>query len=73
MIAWLLRSAQALAGHASRSGAFNVSQSTISRLADKALPPALPAKSVLDAETERAARAFMRRLEGKYPLIEGAR
>jgi predicted nucleotidyltransferase len=26
---------------------------------------------VLDAETERAARAFMRRLEGRYPVREG--
>ena len=25
----------------------------------------------LDAETERAARAFMRRLEGDYPAVEG--
>ncbi len=48
---------------------FNVSQSTISRLAEKAAP--LPARPALDAETERAARAFMQRLEGKYPAIEG--
>jgi len=25
----------------------------------------------LDAKTERAARAFLRRLEGRYPVIEG--
>ena len=50
---------------------FNISQSTISRLADKAAPPALSVRPALDAETERAARAFMQRLEGKYPAIEG--
>lgn len=32
---------------------------------------ALPAKPVLDTVTEHAARAFMRRLEGKYPAIAG--
>ena len=47
---------------------FNVSQSTISRLADKrAIAPAPPA---LDAETERAARAFIRHLAGRYPVRE---
>src|SRR5208337_4371901 len=50
---------------------FNISQSTISRLADKAAPPALSVRPALDAETERAARAFMQRLESKYPTIEG--
>lgn len=54
---------------------FNVSQSTISRLADKAapLPPTAPtvAAPAMDADTERAARAFMRRLAGKYPVAEG--
>src|SRR5271157_2158790 len=50
---------------------FNLSQSTISRLAEKAAPPALSVRPALDAETERAARAFMQRLEGKYPTIEG--
>jgi predicted nucleotidyltransferase len=49
---------------------FNVSQSTISRLAEKA-SPSLPPKPALDAETERAARSFMKRLEGKYPTREG--
>jgi len=52
---------------------FNLSQSTISRLAEKAAP--LPVSSAtqpaLDAKTERAARVFMQRLEGKYPAIEG--
>ena len=50
---------------------FNLSQSTISRLAEKAGPPALSVRPALDAEMERAARAFMQRLEGKYPAIEG--
>jgi DNA invertase Pin-like site-specific DNA recombinase len=54
---------------------FNLSQSTISRLADKAAPmllPVVPApRPTLDADTERAARVFMQRLDGKYPLIEG--
>jgi DNA invertase Pin-like site-specific DNA recombinase/predicted nucleotidyltransferase len=51
---------------------FGVSQSTVSRLA-AAAPAALPAvaKPSMDAATERAARAFMRRLEGKYPVVEG--
>ena len=48
---------------------FNVSQSTISRLAEEAAPQ--PARPALDTETEGAARAFMQRLEGKYPAIEG--
>src|SRR5258707_15315877 len=30
-----------------------------------------PIKPVLDAETEHAARAFMQRLEGRYPVREG--
>jgi hypothetical protein len=49
---------------------FNVSQSTISRLAAKPPSPAVPVKPPIDADTERAARAFMQRLEGKYPVIE---
>jgi DNA invertase Pin-like site-specific DNA recombinase/predicted nucleotidyltransferase len=49
---------------------FNVSQSTISRLADKATALPIPAKPRIDADTERAARAFLKRLEGKYPVIE---
>jgi resolvase-like protein/nucleotidyltransferase-like protein len=49
---------------------FNLSQSTISRPAEKAAPSSLPAHPVLDAETERAARAFLKRLEGKYSVIE---
>jgi DNA invertase Pin-like site-specific DNA recombinase len=50
---------------------FNVSQSTISRLADKAPSPVVPVQPLIDADTERAARVFMQRLEGKYPVIEG--
>jgi len=52
---------------------FNVSKSTISRLADKAASATLPlsARPTLDAETERAARVFMQRLQGKYSTIEG--
>jgi DNA invertase Pin-like site-specific DNA recombinase/predicted nucleotidyltransferase len=51
---------------------FNVSQSTISRLADKATAslPA-PATPAMDAETALAARTFMQRLEGKYSVVEG--
>jgi len=48
---------------------FNVSQSTISRLADKTVPS--QTKPGLDVETGRAAHAFMRRLEGRYPVREG--
>jgi DNA invertase Pin-like site-specific DNA recombinase len=50
---------------------FNLSQSTISRLAEKAETLPLPARPALDAETERAARVFMQRLEGKFSAIEG--
>jgi DNA invertase Pin-like site-specific DNA recombinase/predicted nucleotidyltransferase len=49
---------------------FNVSQSTISRLADKAPLLPAPVTPVMDAETERAARTFIQRLEGKYSVIE---
>ena len=51
---------------------FNVSQSTISRLAEKAAPLPVPAPGarMIDAETERAARAFMQRIEGRFPAIE---
>jgi len=48
---------------------FNISQSTISRLADEAVSS--PTKPALDAETEHAVRAFMQRLEGRYPVREG--
>lgn len=49
---------------------FNVSQSTISRLAEKAVAP-IGKPLAIDAETERAVRAFMRRLESEVPVIEG--
>jgi DNA invertase Pin-like site-specific DNA recombinase/predicted nucleotidyltransferase len=49
---------------------FNVSKSTISRLAEKAAPPLPLVRPALDSETERATRAFMQRLEGKYPVVE---
>ena len=50
---------------------FAVSQSTISRLADKVAdtfthPPA----PRIDAETERAARVFLKRIEDKYPFSD---
>lgn len=50
---------------------FAVSQSTISRLAEKAdaMPFPVPVRRI-DADTARAARAFLKRLEGKYPVIE---
>jgi DNA invertase Pin-like site-specific DNA recombinase len=50
---------------------FNLSASTISRLAEKADPVPLPVRPTLDAETEHAARVFMQRIEGQYPAIEG--
>jgi DNA invertase Pin-like site-specific DNA recombinase len=50
---------------------FHLSQSTISRLAEKAAPAPLTARPPLDAETKRAARVFMQRIEGKYPTVEG--
>ena len=48
---------------------YKVAQSTISRLADRALAP-VAAKRSLDGETERAARAFLRHLEGRYQVRE---
>jgi len=47
---------------------FNVSQSTMSRLAGKQTPS--DTKPVLDSETERAAGSFMRRLGGRYRVRE---
>jgi DNA invertase Pin-like site-specific DNA recombinase len=50
---------------------FGVSQSTISRLDDKSPAPLSPAPARhLDADTERAARAFLREIEAKYPVRE---
>ena len=34
-------------------------------------PSSLPIEPALDEETSRAARAFLRRLEGRYPVIQG--
>jgi predicted nucleotidyltransferase len=59
------------ATQADRARQFNVGQSTISRLADKALSSPAPPKPALDADTERAARAFMQRIEGRYSVREG--
>ena len=49
---------------------FHLSQSTISRLAQKVAPLPLPVRPALDAEAERAARVFMQRIEGAYPAVE---
>ncbi len=49
---------------------FNISQSTVSRLAEKATPVTASARPALDSETERAARSFLRHLEGRYPVRE---
>lgn len=58
--------AQGTATQADLARRFNVSQSTISRLAEKAATPVMQPR--LDAETERAARSFMRRLAGRYSV-----
>jgi DNA invertase Pin-like site-specific DNA recombinase/predicted nucleotidyltransferase len=50
---------------------FNVSQSTISRLAAKTSPLPLPPSAKIDAGTQRAVTEFMKRLEGKYSALEG--
>jgi transposase-like protein len=63
--------AEGTATQADLARRFNLSQSTISRLAEKAAPLPFPVRPALDAETERAARVFMQRIEGKYPMIEG--
>jgi DNA invertase Pin-like site-specific DNA recombinase/predicted nucleotidyltransferase len=50
---------------------FAVSQSTISRLASKAADTlARPPAPHIDAETERAARVFLKRIEDKYPFSD---
>jgi DNA invertase Pin-like site-specific DNA recombinase/predicted nucleotidyltransferase len=63
--------AEGTASQADLARRFAVSQSTISRLAEKVSLAPASAKRALDAETERAARVFLKRLEGKYPVIEG--
>src|ERR1700722_1512521 len=62
--------ADGTASQADLARRFNLSFSTISRMAEKAVPSPLPVRPLLDAETERAACAFLKRLKGKYPLIE---
>jgi len=50
---------------------FAVSQSTISRLADKVADTfTRPPAPRIDAETERAARVFLKRIEDKYPFSD---
>ncbi len=51
---------------------FNVSKSTVSRLAAKVAPfVAMSEMPMLDHQTEHAARVFMQRVEGAYPALEG--
>ena len=50
---------------------FAVSKSTISRLASKAADTlARPPAPRIDADTERAARVFLKRIEDKYPFSD---
>src|ERR1700679_4036741 len=49
---------------------FNLSSSTISRLAEKAVSSPLSVRPRLDAETERAALAFLSQIELRYPIRE---
>jgi DNA invertase Pin-like site-specific DNA recombinase/predicted nucleotidyltransferase len=50
---------------------FSVSRSTISRLASKAADAVMrPPPPRIDADTERAARAFLKRIEDKYPFSD---
>lgn len=65
--------AEGTATQADLARRFAISQSTISRLAEKTahLSLSVAARPSLDAETEHAVRVFMQRLEGKYPVIEG--
>jgi len=48
---------------------FHLSQSTISRLAGKADALPVPVRRI-DAKTELAARAFLKRIEGKYRFVD---
>ena len=50
---------------------FAVSQSTVSRLVCKAAAAPAPIRRAIDAQTERAAKAFLGKPEGKYAVIEG--
>jgi predicted nucleotidyltransferase len=47
-----------------------VNQSTISRLVNKAISATALPKPRLDTDTERAARAFLGHLKGRYPVRE---
>lgn len=51
---------------------FAVSASTISRLASQAADTLMrpPAPRIIDADTERAARVFLKRIEDKYPFSD---
>lgn len=49
---------------------FAVSQSTISRLASKAADTITRPAPRIDADTERAARVFLKRIEDKYPFSD---
>lgn len=49
---------------------FNVSGSTTSRRAARSNPAPVAVQRPLDAETQRATRAFLQRIEGRYPLHE---
>ncbi len=64
---------QTLDGQIEASKAAGCETCAISRIAEKAeLPSApAPAKRTIDADTARAARAFLKRLEGNFPVDEG--
>ena len=49
---------------------FNVSESTISRRAARFNPAPVAVQRPLDADTQRATRAFMQRIKGRFPLRE---
>jgi DNA invertase Pin-like site-specific DNA recombinase/predicted nucleotidyltransferase len=61
--------AEGAATQADLARRFKISASTISRLAEKAAPP-ISVRPALDAETEHAARVFLKRLEGKYFIVD---
>ena len=49
---------------------FNVSESTISRRAARFNPALVAVRPPLDADTQRATRAFMQKIKGRFPLHE---
>ena len=63
--------ADGTASQADLARRFNLSSSTISRMVDKseALTAPAPVRRI-DASTELAARAFLKRIEGKYPFVD---